>query len=306
MNDQTKDEIPGIIGHDILLDGSRVEQDLERLFRMVTKKASDAIAYYQGRKKPKRFWAQFIRFFAVLLFSLAGLIPLLEATNLFDSAPLVILDGLSSDEITKFVEQKLAAGVDSGQIALLFAAVATALIGMDKFFGLSSSWSRFISAELGLQRSLDRFQIDWAVANASSRDDDEERHCPIERLQLLKDFSMEVSQINEDETKIWISEYQSALAVLEKSAKERQEAMRPGSMQVNIQRGAKVQGVVKVLLDGRKLQETGGNSVAVRQLSPGAHEVQVIGADGAGQEIKVSQMVTVPSGGVAPVTLKLS
>ena len=148
--------------------------------------------------------------------------------------------------------------------------------------------------------------MDWALTNASVKDDDEERVHPLERLQLLKDFSIKISQINEDETKVWISEYQSALAAFEKSAKEREEAMRPGSIQVSIQRGAKVQGVVKVLMDGQILQETGGDSVAIRGVPPGTHDVQVIGSDETGQEIKVSQLVTVVSGGIVPVTLKMS
>lgn len=308
MNDQSKDEIRNAISHDILLDPTKLDEDLDRLYGVVVEKASNAIAYYQGRKTPKRFWARLIRLSAVILFSLAGLIPLLWATvtGFFDGAPLVIPENPNADEIKEFIQQNLTTGVDSGRLGLLVAAVAAALIGMDKFLGLSSSWARYISAELSLHRNLDRFQMDWALANAALNDGDAERHRPIERLQLLKDFSMEISRINEDETKVWISEYQSALAALEKFAKEREEAMHPGSIQVNIQRGAEVQGVVKVLIDGQKLQETGGDSVAVRRVPPGAHEVQVIGADVAGQEVNVSQMVTVPSDGVAPVTLKLS
>ena len=188
MNDQNKDS--DTTGHDTMLDPAKVGQDLESLYRMVVDKASDAIGYYQGRKGPKRFWAQFIRFVAVILFTIAGLVPLVDATGLFNSRPLVIPENPTPGQLKQIVEQNLSTVIDSGQIALLFAAVAAALIGMDKFFGLSSSWTRFISAELSLQRSLDRFRMDWALANASLKDGDEERDRPLERLQLLKDFSM--------------------------------------------------------------------------------------------------------------------
>ena len=169
LTDQNKDDAPDVISHDILLDRNSVDRDLEVLYWIVVKKASDAVIYYQGCKKWKRFWARFIRFFAVTLFSVAGLIPLLDATGLFDGAPLVVPGSTNPDEVRQIVEQSLAAGIDSGQIALLFAAVAAALIGMDKFFGLSSSWTRFISAELSLQRSLDRFQLDWALVFRSKQ-----------------------------------------------------------------------------------------------------------------------------------------
>ncbi len=186
MDDRNNDKVPATVSHDILLDRTKADEDLERLYRMAVEKASGAISYYVKAKKWKRIWARVIRFFAILQFSVAGLIPLIHAAGLF-----------SSD-------------ADSGPFALLVAASAAALIGMDKFFGFSSSWARFVEAELSIRRRLDRFQIDWALANASLHDD-EERKRPIECLQMLKDFSMEISQINEDETKVWISEYQNAL-----------------------------------------------------------------------------------------------
>lgn len=306
MTNDIDDETPVKIGHDILLDPDKVDQDLHRLYRSVIEKATEAINYYKERKPTKRIGARAIRFFAVVLFSLAGLVPLVDSTSVFDDDPPIIVGKLDATKVEEAIKESRGSGIDSGQVALLFAAVAAALLGMDKFFGLSSTWTRFVSAELSLERSLDRFQMDWALANVSLKNDDEERKRPIDRVQLLKEFSMEISQINEDETKVWISEYQTALAALERSVKERQEALRPGSLHLTIQRGSKVQGVCKVLLDGQEVQETGGDSLAIRRVPPGPHDVQVVGKDPNGQDVKVGQMVTVPSGGVAPITMTLS
>jgi len=265
-------------------DGSKVGKDLDELYGMVVKKADDSIAYYSQRKSPKRFWAQVIRFFSIVLLSLAGLVPLVDSVMPLAEAP---------------------AQFDSGQVALLIAAIAAALLGMDKFFGFSSSWTRFILAELKLQKALDRFHMDWAMAEASPRDRDESSNDAVERLQLLRNFSMELSQIAEEETQVWISEYQSALVALEKFAKEREETSRAGALQIRIQRGAEVAAGVAVMLDGIKSQETGADITTVRSVLPGLHEVQLIGKSEAGEELTTSQMVTVPSGGVASVALQL-
>lgn len=304
MSSEKTSETAADIAWDTMLDQQDAE-GLQPLYEQVVRKAHQTISYYRKSKKWKRLSAQLIRFFAILLFSFAGLIPLLDATGIFASSAFELPESYVPVQIKEALEDNATTGIDSGQWAVLLAAVAAALISIDKFFGLASSWTRITLAELSIGRRLDRFLMDWALANASA--DEEEQKRPLERIQLLKEFSMDVSQIVEDETKVWVSEYEKALATLERSIKEREETKRPGSIQVKIQRGSKVQGVVRILMDGRKLQETAGDNFTIRSAPPGTHEVQAIGLDStANQEIKVSQIVAVPSAGIAPITLKLS
>jgi hypothetical protein len=277
---------------------------IDELCTGVRKKAADAIDYYRAVKKWKKHGARAIRLLAILLGSAAGLIPILGATGFIETIPPVAQVPPESAASTS--DQGLFSGVQTGQLGYLFAALAAALVTMDKLFGLSSSWTRYITAELNIQRALDRFEIDWVMASAGLLGDDTGKSEPAERLQLLKGFSMEISQIIENETQLWVSEFQSALATLEKVARERQEAARPGSVQLTIQRGAGDQDLVTILVDGRVHQTTTGTSVAIHGVRPGDHNVQVVGKNGAGQEVTASQMVTVPSGGTAPVTLKLT
>lgn len=284
------------------------DASLDRHYRDVLAKAEGAIDYYRSVKKSKKRAAQLLRLLAVLLISAAGLIPILDAAGLLQTAPPIvpITETIAPDQFKAIVESQLDGDVQYGQLGYLFAAIAAALIGLDKFLGLSSSWTRYITAELNIQRCLDRFQIDWAIASANLQESGDQSTRPSDRLQLLKDFSMEVSQIIENETQVWVSEFQSALAALEKSARERQEAARPGSVQVTINKGEGIESLVKVHVDGRLHQTTSGRSVSVYGLRPGDHDIRLEGKNADGQDVMASQIVTVPSGGTSPVDLNLA
>lgn len=243
-----------------------------------------------------------MRFLAVLLFSAAGLVPVLDAVGLFQSGPVLVPASLT---VTQEALDSLARDrFESGQLGYLFAAVAAALIGLDKFLGFSSSWTRYITAELSIQKSLDRFRIDWAIANAKPADD-ADKPGPGERLQILKDFSMEVSRIIEEETQVWVREFQSALLSMEKAIQEREQAARPGSIELAIDRSDGVQSMVKVLVNGQVRQTTAAQSIAVHGVRPGETDIQLIGTLASGEEVMASRIVTLPSGSTASVTMKL-
>ena len=63
MDDRNNDKVPATVSHDILLDRTKADEDLERLYRMAVEKASGAIGYYVKAEKWKRIWARVIRLF---------------------------------------------------------------------------------------------------------------------------------------------------------------------------------------------------------------------------------------------------
>jgi len=51
--------------------------------------------------------------------------------------------------------------------ASVLVAGAVLFIAIDRFFGFSSAWMRFITAELTIKQARDAFEFDWQAANAS-------------------------------------------------------------------------------------------------------------------------------------------
>lgn len=261
---------------------NNLEESLNRLFNMARSRASDAIGWYAKNRKPKKFSASIIRFSAVILFSLAGLAPVLAGAGVTDIGGVKL--------------------INSGYV---FAAVAAALIGLDKFFGLSSGWIRYITTELSIEKSLGEFEMDWVIANACLDQDQEEKNCPGKRLQLLKGFMAKVDGLIEDETMQWASEFQGALAMLEKSIAKSRETMRPGAVQLTIQRGAGIHSGVSVYLDGQLREQVTGASTTISNISSGQHEVRISGLNQTGETVQAAKVFEVPAGGIANVTLKI-
>ncbi len=159
--------------------------------------------------------------------------------------------------------------------------------------------------ELNIERALNGFEIDWVIANACLDQDPEEKRCPKKRFQLLKDFMERVDGLIEDETMQWATEFQGALAILEKSIAETRKASRPGSIEVTIQKGKDIQGSVSLLLNGQEREEVIGESTSISRVAPGQYEVRIIGKDNNNKTVQASRMINVVAGEIAKVTLKL-
>lgn len=50
-----------------------------------------------------------------------------------------------------------------GHFGYIFLALAAGCVAMDKFFGFSSNWMRFMTTSLALQRHLAEFEMDWNI-----------------------------------------------------------------------------------------------------------------------------------------------
>jgi hypothetical protein len=229
------------------LNPSLIGTDLDRLCEIIQRKAYAAIDWYVGARRSKKRAAWWIRLGAIFFVSLAGLVPVLDAAGLIDEQPTivaVVAEGDDGSVDLRQVEQTTEelrgrfAGLELGQLGYVFAAIAAALVGLDRFLGLSTGWVRYITAELSLRKALADFQINWVIRNAELADDAGEQKCPRERLALIKDFSSRIDENVEAETRQWAAESQGAMAMLQTAVREAQETARPGTVQVTVQRGA--------------------------------------------------------------------
>jgi hypothetical protein len=244
--------------------------------------AGRAIAWYFRKKAAKSVLSRGLRIAAIVLTTLGGL------------APIVTSGGLVNADTARVV----------GQAGYVLLGLAAAAVALDRFFGYSSAWIRYIVASQNLQRALDVFRLDWAMATARLAG----APPPGDQVQLLlqrvKDFVVLVDTTVAEETQEWVVEFRSNLAEVERTARAQLEATRPGGIDVTVTNGMDAADGFTVYLDGMRLRTVRGTRHQIEYVPPGAHKVRVVATVG-GREVEASELAAVPPGEVSKVTLAL-
>src|SRR5438067_1848615 len=119
-----------------------VESSLAELRRYVESEAQRQISWYDGKKTRKAQVSMVLRFVAILLFVLGGLVPIIKAT-------------LLPEVIAKLP-------FDFGQAGYLLIGVAAGCVGLDRYFGYSTGWIRYITTAMAIEKSLESYRMEWA------------------------------------------------------------------------------------------------------------------------------------------------
>ena len=97
-------------------------QSLDLIYQHVIGVASQAISWYLTARGPKRRWAQRLRVGAIIMVAVAGVLPVLSQ----------IFGAGSSVKIQP-------------AWAAVALAIAVSLVALDRFFGFSSAWARYMA-----------------------------------------------------------------------------------------------------------------------------------------------------------------
>ncbi|GEM_PF-5899246 len=159
--------------------------------------AADRAQWYAEKRVKHRRVGRGLRFAAILLGILAGLVPLV--------APLTIPLGKSTTLTILAIH------------ATIPLAVAAGLVLLDKFFGFSTTWLRFVQTEQAIVSLADKFQADWqkrsegwtAPMDAAQR---------AEAGKLIEEFVGRIDALVQKETNVWIAEFTGAMAHMDESA----------------------------------------------------------------------------------------
>ncbi|HUB80605.1 MAG TPA: SLATT domain-containing protein [Bryobacteraceae bacterium] len=183
-----------------LLNLSWNEEDLESslatLRRYVENEAQRQIEWYRSKRQRKASVSTALRFSAILLFVLGGLVPVVKAT-------------LTPEAVSHL-------GFDFGQVGYLLIAIAAGCVAMDRFFGYSTGWIRYMTTGLALEKSLEEFRLEWARHMAKLRGE-APREAELDQLILTcESFILAVRAQVEQETHAWVAEFESNLAQLER------------------------------------------------------------------------------------------
>jgi hypothetical protein len=173
---------------------------LTSVYIKVTQSARTASAWYQTNKAPKKGGAMFLRWGAVLLISLSGLLPLVSA----------LLPPMGTPPVKPEINPLYTS---------LAVAVAAALFGLDKFFNYSSGWMRYVKTDLALRTAIGDFELEWQIARAAWGGAEPTLEQTADMLARCKAFAARINAIESEETNLWIAEFQASLAQLGESVK---------------------------------------------------------------------------------------
>ena len=257
------------------------EEVLYQLFTRLTQKAQDVITWYQQSKRPKRRGAIWLRVGAILLGAAAGLLPLL-------------LQILTRDGVPPFAPAWSSVAVG----------LAATLLLLDRFFGCTSAWIRYIKAELLIQHLLEQFQLDWQAELAMAAGGQLDGRKVRKLLERAKTFLSQVNQVVQDETNAWIEEFRSSLKEIDELVKAQEAATALAGLNVDVTNGDECEDGWTLTIDEGAERAYKGKTAGLRGLTPGIHTVQAVGKI-RGVQKQAEASTTVPAGGVASVQLTL-
>lgn len=259
------------------------EASIQKAYAYAEQRAQQAVDWYLRNKGWKAFWSRWLRISAILLTTLGGLAPIMGSTG--------------------WLTEGYAGAVR--MLGYVFLALAAACVGLDRFFGFSSGWMRYIMTALGLEKSLSEFRMEWAMIVAKLGGASPTPEQVQSMLQRVKEFVAYVDGTVEDETRDWVSEFKTSIADVERTAKEVGAAVRPGAIDVTVTNGMDAEGGFDVALDGMNVRaNVRGTKYQVGYVPPGPHKVEVTARVGA-RTLEASELVNVAPGEIAKATLAL-
>ncbi len=275
------------------LKDSETEVALKGLFDYVESRAQEQIQWYWRKKVWKARISWSLRFIVILLSTLGALVPIIKATF-----------------------PPITTSYDFGQAGYLLIAIAAGCVGLDRFFGYSSGWIRYVTTAMAIEKSLEEYRMEWARMTAKAGEHPPDADLVDGLIQLSKAFILSVRVLVEQETKVWATEFQSNLAQLEadlksradaaqKAAKTQAEASRSGAISLTVANGDQTDNGFSVSLDNKVIEESVlGNKYEILAATPGLHRLGVSGAIGR-QRAFASEIVIVEPGAILKVSLSL-
>ena len=274
-------------------DNADPAKSLQKIRNAVELEGQKAIDWYWKAKRWKRIPSQWIQFFALVLTAAAGLVPIIF-------------------QLVK--NQRVATGFDSGPLASLFIGIAAALLGLDKAFGYSSGWTRYVLTATSMTKLLHEFRMDWVALSAAAGESPVEQEAAM--IQRAKEFISAIQGIIAQETKDWATEFQSNMAQMEKDlktqldslkaqvdkgAKDKEAATKAGAIELTVTNADKTDSFsFDVVLDGQSGKSTDAvsNSKVWTRINtvPGQYSIS-INAKYKGSIVSTATIVDVKPGG---------
>jgi hypothetical protein len=224
---------------------------LQNLFEYLASLAEGTIQWYIWSKQKKKKWAILIRLLAIFAGAVAGLIPMLSE-----------IITISGKTIIHPVWASIALGV------------MAALVLLDRFFGYSSAWMRFIQAELQIRKLQQEFVLDWEISKAAWEGKEPSSECVQNSLTKFKSFLSQINELILQETSVWIQEFQKTLSLMDEASKSRPAIVEAGAVNITVTNADLCKNGWILCIDGGNPQKYTCKTAAIKNLIVGMHIVR--------------------------------
>lgn len=175
------------------------------VYEYAVDQANEAIGWYRRKKPWKKRWAIGTRAGSIVFVGLGTFLPLLLAAGI----PLQW------------------GGWQFSQLAFISLALAGGCLGLDKCWGFSSDWMRYMTTEQKLLGLLEEFHFDWATLYACHPG---QAVPPVpEMLGRTQKFLGQIRRAVELETTAWATDYLRRVAAVEDAVGRKADAGRAES-----------------------------------------------------------------------------
>lgn len=166
-------------------DGEMVAS-LETVYHWVEDQAIRAATWYLNEKKAKSRWSRALRILAILFATAGAALPFIAANN----------------------------GVVDFEWGYVLLALAAGAVAMDRYFGFSTAWMRYIAAEQAIQRRLQEMQFSWASTQLARGNRIPSAHEVAAELEKLAAVAAAIGEEVHTETMAWAEEFQTNIGEL--------------------------------------------------------------------------------------------
>jgi hypothetical protein len=199
----------------------------------------------------------------------------------------------------------------SPDVATIFALVAAGALLLDRFFGASTGWVRYITCGLALNDLREELEGAWRLECANWATQDEPNIDQTKRaVTLLQGFVTRVNNIVHAETEAWKAEFQTALQQVEEYAKAAPRKVEQSGLKVTIADFEKVKETWTIALNGGTAESVSGPEKAFT-FTPGQMQIAVeatimTGAHGDEEkQVRREELVQLKAGEISKVLVRL-
>jgi hypothetical protein len=272
-------------------DKKPVAECLEELHRYVEQQAWREIGWYARNSARVRRASRWLRLWTLGFTAAGGLVPILSAMGLLEP----LGQGLGG--------AMGLADVKIDQLGYLCLAAAASFALLDRFFGFSTAWMRYVATMVRLEKLREAYRLDWTALHRGLHADPGPE--PVARMiERSRAFLVQMKEQTEQETQAWISEFQTNLSQFEKDLRTQLEASRPGAIDVRVSDGQRAPDGFALALDQMVVETVTGTSGSIGNVAPGLHKISATARLG-GATYTASQIVTVAPATVAKLELTL-
>ncbi len=239
---------------------------LNQLCAYAISQAQQSINWYFSKRQLKRWFCRICRIGVILLTAFAGLLPL----------------------INEIIGKEYAVNALWSAVAL---AVAATLIMLDRFYGFTSGWIRFLLTAQQLAQALEifRFDVERQKLTWGQPEPTPERAAML--LGQIQQFHKQALGIVNDETKTWAAEFTEVLKQIDEQVKLASQANQRAALQLTVTNGDQCSDGWMITVDERAPDKRLGKEASIDVL-PGIHTVRINGQID-GKPVQVEQAIKV-------------